>query len=412
MPTSDLNPELNTQIYEQASDWLVELRVGDIDVAARQRFDAWLRTSPEHIRAYLELSSIWEDGGDPKLDRNNSTDMLIAQARAATNVIPLDLRAEPRPLSVSPPIVSDAKMRVSRPRFFAAAAVVIVCFGAAASTWIYGWGSATYATGIGEQKLIQLADGSTLELNSRSRARVHFSESERTVDLLEGQALFRVAKDHTRPFIVHSDATLVRAVGTQFDVYRKASGTTVTVVEGRVAVLPAGLSGETPVNAETIHSPGLESAPNSSSPSDNHPSTASTAVMTSGRKAPDLQASNADLFPRSADMAAGQAIFLSAGEQLTVTSAAKAQPIRANVAAATAWTQRRLVFNSTPLTDVAQEFNRYNVRQLTVSNVELEQFHVSGVFPSTDPTSLLRFLRAQRGIRVDETDTEINISKE
>ena len=85
MPTSDLNPELNTQIYEQASDWLVELRVGDIDVAARQRFDAWLRTSPEHIRAYLELSSIWEDGGDPKLDRNNSTDKLIAQARAATN---------------------------------------------------------------------------------------------------------------------------------------------------------------------------------------------------------------------------------------------------------------------------------------------------------------------------------------
>jgi transmembrane sensor len=377
MATSDLNPALNSQIYEQASDWLVELRVGDIDVAARQRFDAWLRTSPEHIRAYLELSSIWEDGGDPKLDRNNRTDMLIAQARAATNVIPLDLRAEPRPLSVSPPIVSDAKTGVSRPRFFAAAAVVVVCFGAAASAWIYGWGNATYATGIGEQKLIQLADGSTLELNSRSRARVHFSETERAVDLLEGQALFHVAKDHARPFIVASDGTQVRAVGTQFDVYQKHGGTIVTVVEGRVAILREGL-------ARSGASEG----------------------SSSGSATPDIP-TRTDF-----DTPSSSAIFLSAGEQLTVTPKTEQKTAHPNVAAATAWTQRRLVFASTPLTDVAQEFNRYNVRQLVVINADLEQFHVSGVFASTDPTSLLRFLRAQQGIRVDETGTEIRISRE
>jgi transmembrane sensor len=270
-----------------------------------------------------------------------------------------------------------------------------------------------YVTRIGEQKLIHLADGSTLELNSRSRVRVHFSDAERDVDLLEGQALFRVAKDHARPFIVRSDATLVRAVGTQFDVYRKVSGTTVTVVEGRVAILPAGLSRETSlqVTPEPIRSPGVTSTPSSSAPHSSHSSQGlGAALTTSGPHT--QQASNADLFPGSADAEGEHAIFLSAGEQVTVTAAAPPQPTPANVAAATAWTQHRLVFNGTPLTDVAQEFNRYNIRQLAVSNVELEQFHVSGVFSSTDPTSLLRFLRAQRGIRVVETDMEIRISKE
>ena len=60
------------------------------------------------------------------------------------------------------------------------------------------------------------------------------------VELVEGQALFRVAKDHARPFVVQTAGIRVRAVGTQFDVYRKASGTQVTVVEGRVAVFAPG----------------------------------------------------------------------------------------------------------------------------------------------------------------------------
>jgi len=377
MATSDPNPTLNTQIYKQASDWLVELRVGDIDIAVRQRFDAWLRTSPEHIRAYLELSSIWEDSADPQLDRKNSIEMLIAQARAATNVFPLGSRSDPRPVSASPPGVSRGKTRVSTPRLFAAAAIVVMCLAGALIAWLYVRGSPMYSTRIGEQKLVQLVDGSTLELNSRSRVRVHFSDAERSVDLLEGQALFHVAKDHARPFIVASDGTQVRAVGTQFDVYQKHGGTIVTVVEGRVAVLREGL-------AQSGVSEG----------------------SSSGSTTPEIP-TRTDF-----DGQSSSAIFLSAGEQLTVTPKTEQKTAHPNVAAATAWTQRRLVFNSTPLTDVAHEFNRYNVRQLAVSNAELEQFYVSGVFSSTDPTSLLRFLRAQRGIRVDETDTEIRISKE
>jgi transmembrane sensor len=111
-----------------------------------------------------------------------------------------------------------------------------------------------YATAAGERRILRLEDGSSVELNSRSRIQVRFSREQREVELLEGQALFQVAKDSHRPFIVLSDELRVRAVGTQFDVNRKATGTIVTVVEGRVAVrahvLSAGeqltVSDETP----------------------------------------------------------------------------------------------------------------------------------------------------------------------
>jgi len=364
---------MNKQVYEEASEWLVELRVGDVDAATRERLDAWFRESPHHIRAFLELSSIWEDGSDPDLDRGKSTDVLIARARAAPNVIPLEQgEREPRRpredstrvhRSVFAPV---ALATILSWRSVLAISVVLTCLTAGLGV-LHNYSSPTYATDTGEQRSIRLRDGSQLTLNSRSRVRVRFSERERDVELLEGQALFQVAKDPARPFVVRSDSTRVRAVGTLFDVYRKATGTTVTVVEGRVAVLPM----------LNVPGPALDRA-----------------------RAPDI-----------ADSGDSHAILVSAGEQVTVTPSAVTQPTHANVAVATAWTQRELVFDLTPLPDVAQEYNRYNVRQLIVSDAKLKDFHVTGVLSSTDPTSFLRFLRAQPGISVEETDREIRISK-
>ena len=56
------SPELNSQIYTEASDWLIEFRAGDIDAAGRRSFHRWLQTSPEHMRAYLELAALWNEG--------------------------------------------------------------------------------------------------------------------------------------------------------------------------------------------------------------------------------------------------------------------------------------------------------------------------------------------------------------
>ena len=100
--------------------------------------------------------------------------------------------------------------------FAVAASVILALFGA------WAWGQRhTYSTGIGEQRSLALEDGSSIKLNAMSRIRVRFTATRRDIELIEGQAFFRVAKDKTRPFIVESKGTQVRAVGTEFDVYRR-----------------------------------------------------------------------------------------------------------------------------------------------------------------------------------------------
>jgi transmembrane sensor len=236
----------------------------------------------------------------------------------------------------------------------------------------------TYATAIGEQRSLVLKDGSTVELNSRSKIAVRYSKQARHVELLEGQALFRVAKDANRPFVVKAGATSVRAVGTEFDVYQKRDGTVVTVVEGQVAILT-----DHPV---TLPDHGVP------------------ATRASVPRPHNLQ------FPAIDPRRIGN-IVIAAGEQLTVTPKEIQMAEHPNIANATAWTQRQLVFESASLADVAEEFNRYNDRQLIVGDPSLETFHVSGVFSSTDPASLIRFLRARPGLRIVETQSQIRIEK-
>jgi transmembrane sensor len=341
------NTPLNKQIYEEASEWLVALRVDEVDAPARERLDSWFRESPHHIRAFLELSSIWEDANDPDLDHGNSTDALIAKARATTNVVPLEQAGADNRKS------SKGSARLSWRSVLVASLLIALFAGGFAA--LQRRSNPTYATAIGEQKMVHLPDGSLLTLNSRSRIRVRFSAHERDVDLLEGQALFQVAKDPARPFVVQCDSTRVRAVGTQFDVYRKESGTIVTVVEGLVAVLPVQVA--------------------------------------SGSAAVEMTQ-------------------VSTGEQVTVTHSKVTQPALTDVAAVTAWTHRELVFDSTPLADVVQEFNRYNARQMIVSDPSLKNLHVTGLFSSTDPASLLSFLRAQQGVSVEEAGGQVRISNE
>jgi transmembrane sensor len=105
------------------------------------------------------------------------------------------------------------------------------------------------------------------------------------------------------------------------------------------------------------------------------------------------------------------AILLAAGEQLVATAQRVYAPKQANVASATAWTRHTLVFDASRLSDVVQEFNRYNTRQLVITTPEIERIRVSGVFSSVDPELLLRFLREQPELAVEESDTNIRISR-
>src|SRR5437868_2050558 len=72
--------KMNTQIYEEACAWFVESRAGELDDAGRRDFNRWLRKSPEHLSAYLEIAAIWNEG--PSLDPHSkwSADTLIQDA--------------------------------------------------------------------------------------------------------------------------------------------------------------------------------------------------------------------------------------------------------------------------------------------------------------------------------------------
>jgi transmembrane sensor len=361
--------KLNAQIYEEASTWFVESRAGDLDVSARRDLDKWLRKSPEHLSAYLEIAAIWSEGPALDASRRWDAESLIAQARmepdnvvalGGTSVIPkLEELVPPSPAieSVAPPRTP------SHHRLFALASSVAALIAVGGTCAWLAYSLPEYSTTVGEQRSIELADGSTVSMNSKSRIRVRYSKGERAIDLLEGQALFHVTKDRARPFIVSADGTRVRAVGTEFDVYEKRAGTVVTVLEGAVAVL---------------------------------------APVATGALRPASDAVNPDV---------NSMISVSAGEQVTVTPKVTRKADHANLAAATAWTERRIIFESATLSEVAEEFNRYNRRQLVIQDPQLYDFHISGMFASTDPDSLIRFLRERPGVEVIETESEIRISK-
>jgi transmembrane sensor len=320
----------------------------------------------------LQISALWEDAPLLAKDGDLDVDALIERTVPKDNVVHLvegPVRRENK--NRTPRNRSRLRsLRFGRPRIAMVGAAALVVVIAVLLTVIKPW-VREYVTDVGEQQTITLRDGSTIELNSRSRARVAYSKSERGVELLEGQALFHVAKDPSRPFVVKSGPTRVRAVGTRFDVYRKESGTTVTVVEGRVLV--SNVRNSRPAQALAA---GVRQ------------------VVQPGAAAPPE----------------GDTAVLNAGEQITVARNIPLQASAADVETTTAWTQRRMVFKSAPLPEVAAEYNRYNPRRLVVGSAALRDFHISGVFAAADGASLVEFLRAQPNLSVRTTDSEIQIT--
>lgn len=381
-------PPINEQIYSEASFWLVEFRSGDIDAAGRKAFYEWLRTSPEHIRAYLELSAIWNEGH--ALASNRSFE--DAALDLPSNVVPLADSFTDRIANSMERGGADLRSRsrgiraLARVRVLAAASLLLAAMGALTGHWYNN--RSVYTTGIGEQHRVRLADGSVVQLNAESKIRVRYHSGRRDVDLLAGQALFRVAHDAARPFVVHTASSRVKAVGTQFDVYRKATGTTVTVIEGVVALLPTA--------AEQMDAD--NSLPDAASHEDGYASSASGAERSSPQRR--------SVF---ASMAPGE-VLLSAGEQAIVTPRYTAKRVVRDVEDATAWTRGHLVFRGALLQDVAIEFNRYNTRRIVIRGDGLESFKVSGRFSSTDPDSLIRFLEGRPEVHVSEMADEIVVT--
>ncbi len=69
--------ELGAGILEEASSWVIELSEGELDAQQRAQLDRWLRRSPEHVQAFLEISAAWEESSRLKAPRDAELDALI-----------------------------------------------------------------------------------------------------------------------------------------------------------------------------------------------------------------------------------------------------------------------------------------------------------------------------------------------
>src|SRR5690242_20180858 len=107
---------MNAQVRQEAAEWLIELQLDMPDATTRQRFGEWLRVSPEHVRAYLELVALWEDARQYDSARQLDVEALIDRARQESNLVDL------KPSHAIPPLHSR---RVHRNRFVATVAAIV-----------------------------------------------------------------------------------------------------------------------------------------------------------------------------------------------------------------------------------------------------------------------------------------------
>ncbi|SDK59161.1 FecR family protein [Pseudomonas delhiensis] len=191
-------------LENQALDWLVELHSGRVEAGRRREFAQWRAQSPAHESAARSAEALWG-------------------ALPATRAARRHRLLRPRRLAV----------------VAAAACVAALAVAVALPTPVAGI-YADYATRTGERRLVELADGSRVWLNSASALSVDFSASRRSLHLYGGEALFEVARDAQRPFVVHAGDGEVTAVGTRFDVDSRGPGVQVAVTEGVVRVEAGG----------------------------------------------------------------------------------------------------------------------------------------------------------------------------
>lgn len=192
----------------EALAWFARLRDSQTSAVEREAFAVWRAAKPENAAAYVRVEKLW-----------NSPALSEALARF--------------PPAAVPPVVARSRWRTSR-RWAAAASVLLLAGWILAASGLVDRWRADYTTVAGEQRRIELADGSTVVLNTDSALALDFNNDRRGVRLLAGEAYFEVRPDSERPFIVSTDSATVRVVGTRFAVLAGAA-TSVTVDSGIVA---------------------------------------------------------------------------------------------------------------------------------------------------------------------------------
>lgn len=364
-------------VQEQAAQWLCDLQ--EADEATRAQFTHWLKASPLHIQAFLELEALWNEMDRVDAKRAIDIDELLKTHEPhaiASNVVALPSR------------VDESRAPRQPSRWRQAATVAAVALLALIGAWTVPslLGKQTYVTAVGEQRTLKLSDGSVIHLNTDSRVEVRYTESARDLRLIEGEALFSVERDPARPFRVSASTSVIQAIGTQFNVYNRADGTSVAVIEGVVKILPPNAL--EPARARRESHPERNSAP----------ALEQSCSMLATQSVPGSNTVEAC----ELQLAAGETAYVAKSGSVEKAPAS-------NIEEAIAWKQRRLVFRSDTLADVADEFNRYNRTKIRIDGDALKTRRLIGTFNADDPESLALFLSQDESVAVERSGSEIVI---
>lgn len=317
---------------EQSYNLIHRYLAGEASEAESRELEAWLNASAENRLIFDEAEKLWRKIGAPQPHN-------VPPFEAFWQSLESKLEAEAGKTSATiiPLVRAQRKIfsgKVNYYRWLAAAAVLIFLVGA---TFIYqrifkaeDW--QTYTTQNAERLRVILPDGSQVELNAASQIQFLAAgfDTLRAVTL-SGQAFFEI-RPNGNPFVVNTENAQVRVLGTSFDVRARHQRTQVMVQVGRVSLQTVGA----PVEKGVVLAPG--------------------------------QMSFVDKLAMPIAPIAIDSIFIAA------------------------WRQQRLVFENTPLSEIAAELQRVYDVEIQIADHELHTLAITGTFERQPVTEVLTSL--------------------
>lgn len=340
-------------IEQEAANWLIRL---DAEEALSDKNKAvlheWLDRSPVHRRELTQLAATW-----------NAANVLTELA------VPLNPHKSESQFNSS--------LLLSSKRFASVAASLVL---ALSIGFFVLQGSTSsmrkndlIATQVGDQKSIELPDGSVVKLNTNSRVKIDYTDEFRNIRLLKGEAHFDVAKNKDKPFRVYAGSGRIHAIGTAFSVYLKGNEIDVTVSEGRVGVASV------PVFVE-------ESSVEKRLPAFSKP------VRSLGM----LRAGEAGTIVNLVDENSKQIQQLENIRRIE----------NVDIAKELSWTSGVLVFSGEPLNEVVKEISRYTPVSIEFADPDLESIRIGGRFPVGETETMFASLETNFGLKVTRLDSD------
>ncbi|WP_253946341.1 FecR domain-containing protein [Pseudoalteromonas sp. THAF3] len=222
-----------TVIEQQATQWLLTLHEQQLDHDNDSQYPEaltlWLAQSARHRETFTKVSKLWALSAqlDPAF---------VDSQLAHLNAEPATKRKPKKPAALWYAALAASFLLVSTLMLWPPSSPAprqLVNSPAIPSSKVY---SEFFHTRVSEHKTVTLDDNSQVTLGANTQLAVRYSDGTRELLLYQGEALFNVSKDPTRPFIVRYQQSQVEALGTIFNVRANPDSVRVDVLEGRVAV--------------------------------------------------------------------------------------------------------------------------------------------------------------------------------